>query len=699
MTPTTPFDPVSAGATPDGIRRICDDHLANARAILDEIRSRAGAPPSTLTYATTLGRFDDAVAEIADAQQFPYLMAVAHPDKAARDAAKECEPKVEQVTTALYLDAGVAGVLKAYAAEDGASAPGVGTPRSDGEAGSERGRRSTPGGEKLSGERAKLLHDTLRDFRRNGLELPAEKQATLRALNKEITELGQRFEQNIAGSTGKLSLAPSQLEGLPPEYVAKHPVKDGKVEITTDYPDFFPFVTYAKDRKAALDLYVLFTNRGGDGNVAILERLIELRSQKAALLGYATWADYQTETRMAKTSATVKDFLAHVRDAVKEPAQTEYAEFAREHIALGGNAADAIPPSDRYYLEDRLRNKKYEFDAKELASYFEVTAVTKGLLDVTASMYELEYKPVAANAWHADVSAYEVYSGGKMIGKFYLDLYPRADKFKHAAMFPIRVGKRLANGEYQLPTAVLECNFARPAGEGGPDGKGPPALMEHGDVVTFFHEFGHVLHHVLTQSELAQYSGTNTVQDFVEAPSQMFEEWAYDRDVLDRFARHHTTGEKIPDALFGGLLRSRAFGRALGTQRQLFLASLDMAYHARGRAGGVPETKLDTTKVLAEVQKDNDPFAYVPGTHFQSSFGHLVGYDAGYYSYQWALSLSRDVLTRFKREGLLNKETARAWRDDVLAKGGGEDERAMVTKFLGREPNEEAYVRFLKGVD
>ena len=448
MTPTTPFDPVSAGATPDGLRRICDDHLANARAILDEIRARAGAPPSTLTYATTLGRFDDAVAEIADAQQFPYLMAVAHPDKAARDAAKECEPKVEQVTTALYLDAGVASVLKAYAAQ---------------------------GGEKLTGERAKLLHDTLRDFRRNGLELPPEKQATLRALNKEITELGQRFEQNIAGSTGKLSLAPSQLEGLPPEYVAKHPVKDGKVEVTTDYPDFFPFVTYAKDRKAALDLYVLFTNRGGDGNVAILERLIELRSRKAALLGYATWADYQTETRMAKTSATVKDFLAHVRDAVKEPAQAEYAEFAEEHIALGGNAADAIPPSDRYYLEDRLRNKKYEFDAKELASYFEVTAVTKGLLDVTASMYELEYKPVAANAWHPDVSAYEVYSGGKMIGKFYLDLYPRADKFKHAAMFPIRVGKRLANGEYQLPTAVLECNFARPAGEGGPMGRPPRA--------------------------------------------------------------------------------------------------------------------------------------------------------------------------------------------------------------------------------
>ncbi len=656
---TKSFDPVATGLTTDGVRAICDDHLANAKGILEEIRSRAGAPADQLTYANTIGRFDDVAAEISDAGQFPYLMAVAHPDKAVRDAAKECQPKSEQVTTGLYLDAKLASVLKGYAAK----------------------------GEKLEGERARLLSDTLRDFRRNGIELSDADQTKLRALNKEITEIGQKFETNIASSTAHLALDPKQLDGLPADYIAKHPVKDGKVSISTDYPDYFPFATYAKDRKAALELYTLFTNRGGVENVKLLERIIQLRSDKAKLLGYATWADYQVEPRMAKTAATVNTFLAHVRDAVREPAKAEFAEFVKEHVALGGKATDPIPPSDRVYLADRLQNKKYKFDSKELSNYFEVGAVTKGLLDVTSQMYGIEYKQVQAEAWHADVTAYEVYSEGKLIGKFYLDLQPRPDKFKHAAMFPIRSAKRLADGSYQLPAAVLECNFPPPAAPGA-----PPALMEHGDVVTFFHEFGHVLHHVLTRSDLATYSGANTVQDFVEAPSQMFEEWAWNKDVLDRFAKHYATGAKIPDALFASMTKSRAFGRALATQRQLFLASIDFEYHSRTPG-------FDTTKVLEEVQKANDPFAYVPGTHFQSSFGHLIGYDAGYYSYQWALSLSRDVLTRFKKDGMLNTTTARAWRDDVLSKGGGEDERTMVAHFLGREPNEQAYVAFLKGQD
>jgi len=444
---TKPFDPVAVGLTVDGVRAICDDHLALAKTILDEIRGKAGASADQLTYANTIGRFDDAVAEIDNASQFPYLMGVAHPDKAVRDAAKECEPKVEQVNTGLYLDAKLASVLKAYAAK----------------------------GEKLEGERARLLSDTIRDFRRNGLELSADDQTKLRALNKEITDLGQQVNTNIASSTGHVALDPKQLEGLSPEYIAKHPAKDGKVSISTDYPDYFPFVTYAKDRKAALQLEVLFENRGGDENVKLLERLFSLRNDKAKLLGYATWADYQTEPRMAKSAATVATFLAHVRDAVREPAKREFAEMVQEHVALGGKATDAIPLSDRYYLEDKLRNKKYKFDSKELSAYFEVGSVTRGLLDVTAQMYGLEYKEVPAEAWHADVKAYEVHSDGKLIGKFYLDLYPRDGKYKHAAMFPIRPAKF---GRRHVPDAGSRARVQLPAPRGAR--RSPRAHGAHG---------------------------------------------------------------------------------------------------------------------------------------------------------------------------------------------------------------------------
>lgn len=653
----TEFDPVPLGITTAGVTSLCDDHLRAAQAHVDAIKALHGAPPDKLTYAATIGRFDDMVLEANSAGEFPYLMGVAHPDAAVREAAKLCEPKVDSFNTTVWLDATLAAVIKAYASK----------------------------GEKLEGERARLLSDVLRDFRRNGLELPPEKQQRLRELNDQITRLGQDFMSNLSATTAPLEVAPKALDGLPAEYVAKHPPKaNGKVDITTDYPDFFPFVTYAKDRKAALDLFVLFTNRGGDKNVKLLERLLALRAEKAKMLGYESWADYAIEPRMAKTTRAVRSFLDQVRGALKEPAKAEMAELMKEHVRLGGKAADKLAPSERYYLEDRVRESKYQLNSQEISDYLEIGAVTKGLMDLTAKMYGLEYKQVPAKAWHPDVTAYEVLSDGKPIGKFYLDLYSRPDKYKHAAMFAVRTAKRLADGSWQAPIAALECNFPKPGAQ--------PALMSHPDVVTFFHEFGHVLHHILTRSELASYSGTAAVRDFVEAPSQMFEEWAWSREVLDLFARHHKTGARIPDALYQAMTRSRSFGRALATQRQLLLTLIDLELHTRATVG-------DSTRLVEDLQRSTDSFAFVKGTHFQSSFGHLISYDAGYYGYQWALSLSRDVLTRFKREGLMNPTVARSWRDEVLAKGGGVEAETLISRFLGRPPSHDAYLQYIQGKD
>ncbi|EYF07361.1 M3 family metallopeptidase [Chondromyces apiculatus] len=660
-------DPVAVGMTAEGVTKLCEDHLALAQEHLNAIKALKGKPAAALTWANTVGQFDDALLEINNGGEFPYLMSVAHPEASVREAAKKCEPKTDTLTTAMWLDGGVAEVLKAYAQK----------------------------GEKLEGERARLFSDVLRDFRRNGLELPADKQARLRELNAEITRIGQDFMSNLASATASIQVAPKSLEGLPKEYVEKHaPRSDGKVEITTDYPDFFPFVTYSKDRKSALELWKLFTNKGGDANVKLLEKLLALRAEKAKLLGYKSWADYAIEPRMAKTSGAVREFLEKVRAALKEPATAEMAELMKKHVKLGGKKTDKLAPSERYYLEDQVRKEKYSFDSQALSAYLEIGAVKKGLLDITSRMYGLTYQQVPAKAWHADVEAYEVLDAksGEVIGKFYLDLYSRPDKYKHAAMFTMRTAKRLDDGRWQTPIAALECNFPKPVPPAKGEAAAAPALMSHEDVVTFFHEFGHVLHDMLTRSELAAFSGTAAVRDFVEAPSQMFEEWAWSREVLDLFARHHQTGAKIPEDMFQAMTRARSFGRALGTQRQLFLALLDQELHSRDPVG-------DSTKVVEEVQRSTDSFEYVKGTHFQSSFGHLIGYDAGYYGYQWALSLSRDVLTRFRKEGLLNPTTARSWRDEVLSRGGGTDEQEMVRRFLGREPSPDAYIGYLQGKD
>jgi thimet oligopeptidase len=385
---------------------------------------------------------------------------------------------------------------------------------------------------------------------------------------------------------------------------------------------------------------------------------------------------------MAHQADRVRTFVDELSSKLKTPGKREYDMFKAEYQRLGHSTAKPIPNYERLYIEQKIRERKYGFDAKELSKYFEVRRVTGGLLQITEKLYGISFRDVNdAPRWHPSVRVLDVMDGDTRKGRMYLDLYPRDGKYKHAAMFEIRSGKRLDNGRYLEPIAALVCNF--------PDPAEPPALLTHVDVTTFFHEFGHVLHHLLTRQELATYAGTNTARDFVETPSQVFEEWSFRRDTLDVFARHHETGAPIPQALFEAMRRSRAFGRALHTERQVSLAALDFAYHAT-------PWPIDTNALFQKVMKERQRFGYLPNTHFQASFGHLMGYDAGYYSYQWALVIAQDVLTRFEREGFLNGKVASDWRSMVLEQGAGEDENKLVERFLGRPHNLEAYSRFLQ---
>ncbi|MEI7512848.1 MAG: M3 family metallopeptidase [Candidatus Uhrbacteria bacterium] len=630
-------DPVPSAFTVEGVTALCDTHLAKAKELTDGIRMLSH---DALTWENTFGAFDDAMLALELASSMPSLMLMTHPDAAVREAAAKAEPKVSEFVTKLLLDGKLAEVLKAYASKN----------------------------IEIDGARKKFIEETLRDFRRNGLELSLEKQEILKKLNEELTKLGQEFEANIAKAQGFIEIDPSQLSGLSETFIADHSVgENGKVRITTAYPDFKPFMKFAEDREAAKQLHIVYNTRAQKENLPILDRVLVLRKEKATLLGYKTWAEYVLETRMAKNSETVFGFLGKLHASLKEKSKEEFERFGQPEILS----------SDASYHEERLCRREYAFDSAALSEYFEYSSVERGFLETMSELFGITFQEVIVPAWHEDVRCLDVVRNDQPLGRIFLDLHPRENKYSHAAVFGIRNSRRLPDGTRLLPMCSLVCNFPRKGG-----------LLSHDDVTTLFHEFGHAIHKIMYQGELSSLAGLNVARDFVEVPSQLLEEWAWDRSCLDRFARHHKTGEPIPEALFNAMTKARHFGDAMFTERQLMLAMLDMTYHTR-------EPGFDTTVVARELAAEYSPFTPVPGTCMQASFGHLMGYDAGYYGYQWALSIAQDVLTRFHDEGLMNTKTAAEYRQRILEKGAGAYEEEMVKDFLGRPSNEDAYLKFL----
>jgi len=530
---------------------------------------------------------------------------------------------------------------------------------------------------------------TLRDYRRAGVDKPPEIRARLKQIDDELTKLGQRFSKNISEDVRSIEVSdPARLAGLPPDFIAAHaPGADGKIRITTDYPDYNPFMTYADDDELRRQLYIAFRSRGDRNNETILCSILKLRAEKAALLGFANWADYITADKMIGSGTSAAGFIDKVWKLAAPRAEQDYRELLRQLAALTpGAQPTAVADWQKTWLENLVKKDRYEVDAGEVRQYFPYDRVLAGLLEITAEIFDLTYAPVAdAERWHPSVLVYDVMRGTDRLGRIYLDMHPRDGKYKHAAQFPLKDGVR----GVQLPEGVLVCNFPVPerATAARPGNAG---LMEHDDVVTMFHEFGHLMHHVLGghQRWITQ-SGVATEWDFVEAPSQMFEEWAWSYDTLARFARHHETGEVIPKALVDKMRRADKFGLGTATVQQIFYAAISLGFHRLD-----PET-LDQLAEVQRLQKRYTPFAYVPGTRFHASFGHLVGYSAMYYTYQWSLVIAKDLLTPFEATGLMATDVTYAYRDHVLVPGGSRDAAELVRGFLGRDYDFRAYERFL----
>ena len=488
----------------------------------------------------------------------------------------------------------------------------------------------------------------------------------MRALNEELVRIGQEFQRNIRDDVRSIDVAPDELAGLPDDYVQAH----ASGRITTDYPDYIPFMTYSSSSAAREKLWKVYRQRAHPGNLEVLDRMLARRFELARLLGYPSWAAYVTEDKMIGSDQAASEFIEKISAAAEARAGKDY------EVLRARAGAERVEAWDSEFLKERVRAEQFDFDSQSVRPYFDLHRVLDGIFETTARMFGIEYRKASdAPVWHADVTAWEIVEQGRVIGRFFLDLFPRDGKYKHAAQFTITSGQE----GRALPEGALVCNFPR-----------PPALLEHSEVVTWFHEFGHLLHHIFGgQTRWAGVSGVRTEWDFVEAPSQMLEEWCWDASVLQKFARHHETGEPIPAALVQRMRAADEFGKGLRVRQQMFYAATSLRFHDRDPAG------LDTTALAGELQERYTPFRNVPGTYFQESFGHLEGYSAIYYTYMWSLVIAKDLFGVFRREGLLNPEAALRYRRRILERGGSRPAGELVKDFLGREASFDAFADWL----
>ena len=516
-----------------------------------------------------------------------------------------------------------------------------------------------------------MLEDALRDFRRSGVDRDDETRERLRDLNRRESELAQAFSRGIRDGRRTTSVPATALEGLPEDYVAEHPEDDqGQVEISTDYPETLPFLTHARDPAARRAVAHSFLNLGWPDNEVVLAELLEVREEKAQLLGYDDWPSYDAELKMIGEGPKIPEFIDQMTSASDAAGRREIEQllgYARDE------GEDVIDFSNwRHYVE-ALKRDRYGVDSQEVRRYFDFAKVRRGLLDVTGRLFGLVYTQVDAPTWHADVASYDVAlaENGQRLGRIHLDLHPRSRKYNHAAQFTLVQG---VLGR-QLPEGVLVCNFSR-------------GLMELDHVVTLFHEFGHLMHHVLAgRHEWVRFSGVATEWDFVEAPSQMLEEWAWDPGVLRSFATD-ADGQPIPTDLVVAMRAAEEFGKAFLIRTQMAYAAISYWFHQ--------ERPADLTTGMRDLMERYSLVSLLPDTHFHAGFGHLEGYNSAYYTYVWSLVIAKDLFSAFDPDDLFAPEVAHSYRDTVLAAGGSRDAADIVEAFLGRPYDSGAFTAWLE---
>lgn len=646
------------------------EHIVPAvRAHLEEARRRMAAieAVTTPTFENTFGAFDTMSEGLERAMSVSgHLEAVATTPE-IREAYSAVQPEVSEFSSSVYLSAPLYRALRSYA--------------------------ETSEGKALTGAKRRFVDTTLADFRRAGAELDEAGKKRLAAIDVELTTIALKFSQNVLDATNGFEIVVDEndrarLAGLPPSAVdaaresASAKGKKGW-RFTLQAPSYIAVLTYAEDGALRERMYRAFNSRATQGqhdNRPILARMLELRSEKAKLLGFETFADLAVDDRMAKTGGNARSFVRDLEKKTRPFFERENAELAAFRRELEGPNAPPLAPWDVTYYAEKLRRARFDFDEEALRPYFSLERVLDGLFAIASRLYGVRIEPWnGAPTWHETVRAFRMMDGATEIGGFYVDVFPRESKRDGAWMQGLISGV----GQSGRHLGLFAGNVTPPV-------QGKPALLTHREVETMFHEFGHLMHHMLSKTELRSQAGTNVAWDFVELPSQIMENWTWDRAALDLFAHHYESGATIPEDLFAKMQKARTFRAANMQMRQLGFAEVDLALHMDFD----PKKDGDVVEYARKIAARFSAVALPDDYAMIASFGHLfsspVGYAGGYYSYKWAEVLDADAFSKFSKEGILSAEVGGLFRERILSRGNSRDPKELFVHFMGREPNPEA---------
>jgi len=619
-----------------------------------ELDAIAALEPAAMTFDNTVAALERAFYPGIDAIDPVDVIANTHPDKAMRDAASDASKRFVAWAVSVGFREDVYNAIKAYA-------------------------DTKP---ELEGEQAKLLDDTLRDYRRNGMHLPKAQRDELERLKTELSELTEDFGKNINEADIFLEFSAAQLDGAAEDFLANPELKTeaGNYRINANVSwQRQAILENVRDEDVRRQIAVARFQRAIDSNLPLVKDILSHRVQIAELLGYASWADYRTEDRMAKNAATALAFQEELASGLESKFREELEVLRQMKAGETGQPDVPLNYWDLAYYENQLKKTRYNIDTEQLKVFFEMDRTLQGMFAIFEELFDITITEVAAPyKWVDDLRLYAISDNGSglPLGLIYMDLYPREGKYNHFAQFRVLAGKRLPDGRSQRPVAALICNFPPATGD-------KPSLLKYGDVETLFHEFGHAMHTVLSQASYASFFGTAVERDFVEAPSQMLEYWVRDKTVLDRFAADYRDPErKIPAEVLDSLEEARLATIANFERGQLAYSLIDMRLHTLTDPGRIEDVVAISNAVADEVF-----LAYPEDTAMIASFGHLAHYDAGYYGYAWARAIAEDMASVFRNSegGFMDPGAGRRLRDEIYAPGGSRDAEESIRGFLGRE--------------